>query len=96
MDERLPDKVVIVKCGVQPQEKSRILHIFKAGQFRRKVRPGRRDIFPRATVNDAAFWESFYRVRLDGRWLSESGCRYHFYSNDELAILVGSLVGGTR
>ena len=94
MDERIPDKVVIVRCGSEQQKSSRILHIFTAGQFKRNFRPGNRNMHPRPGANDESFWCDRFRLRLDGRWLGTSGCKYHFYSSDELTILVAGLVAG--
>jgi hypothetical protein len=39
-------------------------------------------------LRDRTFWDDFCRIQLDGKWLSESGCKYHFYSEVGLLKII--------
>lgn len=93
MEERLPDRVLILKCAQDEQKSNQILHIFYAQQWRRLYRPGKRNMMPRPTTRDDDYWKNHFRVRLNGRWLGGDSCKYHFYTQQQVQAMVANMLG---
>lgn len=93
MEERVPERTVIIKCVSEEQKNSRILQIFTAIQWRRKYLPGKRNVTPMPPSRDISWWQSHYRLRLDGRWMSDSPTKYRFYSTEEVLDVFQKLSG---
>lgn len=96
MEERVPERTIIIKCVSEEQKKSRILQIFSAIQWRRKYLPGRRNVTPMPPSRDISWWRSHYRLRLDGRWMSDSQTKYRFYTAEEVLDIFSRLSGVVR
>lgn len=93
MDERIPDHVIIVKCAPQTQKNSRIVHLFRAAQWKSTWRPGTRTMAPVPPIRDRQWWHDHYRLRIDGRWHGEATAKYRFYTKDEVMAIITDLIG---
>lgn len=91
MDERIPERTLTIKCANETQKNTFNLHIFTAEQFKRRYRVGKRNVHPMPPSQDATWWQNHYRLRVNGKWLTDRASKYRFYSAGELLEVIASL-----
>lgn len=93
MELRQPVKTFLLKKPSKPTTK---IELFPATKWRRVYKPGRQNVFPRPpslAEERNEFWETIFRLRVDGRWYNPEGKRekYVFFTTQELKELLVEL-----
>lgn len=97
MEMRLADHTIILKCANSAQKSNRYLHVFCAAQFRSRWRVGKRNMMPVPPSRDDDWWLRHYRLRLDGKWLSNgAACKYRFFTMEEIMHILQQLMEGNN
>lgn len=88
-DHRQPIAVFSCKFAGKDGKKTgekRLIEIFAAKDFARAWEPTGKAFSPRPPLRDSdriVFWQTYYRVRLNGKWLAD-GARYTLFTREEL------------
>lgn len=77
-------------------KKSLRIELFSAEQFRNKWNPFKRTMYPHPPLRNQEFWQQYYRMRIDGRWIgrNKKGYKYGFYTLEEALQLAQKLFKG--
>ncbi len=67
------------------------IELFLAEQFRCNWNPFKRTMHPRPPLRTREYWQQYYRLRVDGRWLSLNACRYHFFTLEQAVAIADQL-----
>jgi len=88
---RIPDIVWRWGNAAIQGKKSLKIELFVAEQFRCNWNPYSRSMFPHPPLRKREYWQQYYRLRVDGRWLSICGCKYHFFTLEQAVALADQL-----
>jgi len=77
---RMADIVMKWRIAKNEGKKPLKIEFFRAEQWRRNWNPYRRTMTPRPPLRDREYWQQYYRLRVDGRWLGKTGFKYTFYT----------------
>ncbi len=78
-------------------KKSLRIELFRAREWRSGYRPIKRNTIPRPPIRPNmanAYWNSLYRLRIDGRWHRPGKERYAFYTMQEAAGIAEEMING--
>lgn len=85
---RMADIVWKWRNAAREGKKPLKIELYKAEQWRRNWNPYQRTMTPRPPLQSREYWDQYYRLRVDGRWLAKPGFKYAFYTLAE-AIDIG-------
>lgn len=88
MDYRVPVEIILLK---KQSKKTVKVELFSALDWRQNRRPGGRNMYPQPPWRSDGWWESHYRLRIDGRWYGRSRKKYHFFSRGEVFEVISLL-----
>lgn len=94
-ETRLPDEVLTHKMLENRGKKQGGIYIkyelFSAVQFAKKWDPMEDSFYPKPPLQGSArmiFWARHFRVRVNGKWLSDAA-KYTLYTKDEIGAMMG-------
>jgi hypothetical protein len=88
---RMPD--IVLRWGnaaIQGKKPLRI-ELFLAEQWRGNWNPYKRTMHPHPPLRTREYWQQYYRLRVDGRWLGLKGYKYSFYTLEQALKLAERL-----
>jgi|GEM_PF-1639225 len=86
-EERIADIVWRFGNAATQGKKPLRIELFRAEQWRPGWRPHKRNMHPHPPLSDREYWQQYYRLRVDGRWLRMSGYKYVFYTLEQAVTL---------
>lgn len=91
---RMADIVMKWRFAAKEGKKPLKIELYKAEQWRRNWSPYRKTMTPSPPLRDREYWQQYYRLRVDGRWLGKTGFKYAFYTLAEAVVLGEQLSKG--
>jgi len=79
-EERIADAVFQFRIAAKQGKKTLKIELYRAEQWQRNWSPYRKTMHPRPPLRDRAYWQQYYRLRVDGRWYGKAGYKYTFFT----------------
>jgi len=89
---RIPDIVWRWGNAAAQGKKSLRIELYSAEQWRRNWNPYRKTMHPHPLLRTREYWNQYYRLRVDGRWLGKAGYKYTFFTLVQAVELAGRLL----
>jgi hypothetical protein len=93
VDPRKNEATFVVRDCNSAEGGTRVLKVYRGSLFSWCCQRGKRNAYPRPPVQGEEWWNSVFRLQLDGRWLRDRRVKYRFYSLQEVFDLLAELGG---
>ncbi|MDD2467732.1 MAG: hypothetical protein PHI97_27445 [Desulfobulbus sp.] len=77
---RIPDLVWIGQNASTQGKKPLRIELFRAVQWQCNWNLHRKTMYPHPPLSTREYWQQYYRLRVDGRWIGMKGYKYRFYT----------------